>query len=204
MVPSGRMIALAPALAAVTDTVRTTVASTNDCSAAFICVTRSVTSTWADIGRSLTAAPDRARARPGCRAYWPARRDRHGAAPPGCPQPPAYSRPSHHRIEPDDPAAAPRQRRHLAAEQRGIAGLVAVRHDHHAGARMDHAGGVPAVEGLQALADPRAAAGALRQNRQPVERARGDPVPSSHRRHGRAGCETGRPRPRETRRARHG
>ena len=51
MVPSGRMIALAPAFAAVTDTVRTTVASTNACSAAFICATRSITSTCAVIGR---------------------------------------------------------------------------------------------------------------------------------------------------------
>jgi hypothetical protein len=39
------MIALAPAFAAVTDTVRTTVASTNACSADFICATRSITST---------------------------------------------------------------------------------------------------------------------------------------------------------------
>ena len=38
---------------------------------------------------------------------------------------------------------------------------------------MDHARGVPAVEGLQALADPGAAAGALRHDREPVERARG-------------------------------
>ena len=54
MVPSGRMIAFAPAFAAVTDTVRTTVASTNACSAAFICATRSITSTWAVIGVSPT------------------------------------------------------------------------------------------------------------------------------------------------------
>ena len=58
-----------------------------------------------------------------------------------------------------------RQRRHLAAEQRGVAGLVAVGHDHHAGARMDHPRGVPAIEGLQAFADPGAAAGALRHDR---------------------------------------
>ena len=51
IVPSGRMIALAPAFAAVTDTVRTTVASTNACSADFICATRSITSTCAVIGR---------------------------------------------------------------------------------------------------------------------------------------------------------
>src|SRR3979411_2839473 len=50
IVPSGRMIALAPAFAAVTDTVRTTVASTNGCSADFICATRSITSTCALIG----------------------------------------------------------------------------------------------------------------------------------------------------------
>ncbi len=53
MVPSGRMIALAPAFAAVTDTVRTTVASTNGCSADFICATRSITSTCALIDRPI-------------------------------------------------------------------------------------------------------------------------------------------------------
>src|SRR4029077_11706610 len=79
IVPSGRMIALAPAFAAVTDTVRTTVASTKVCSADFICATNSITSTCAVIGGSIRALPDRVRARSGCSAYWPARRDRHAA-----------------------------------------------------------------------------------------------------------------------------
>jgi len=65
------------------------------------------------------------------------------------------------------------ERRHLAPEQRGVAGLVAVGHDHDARARMQHARGVPAVEGLQGFADLRAAAGALRHDRETIERARG-------------------------------
>ena len=51
IVPSGRMTALAPALAAVTETVRTTVASTKGSSAAFSRDTRSSTSTWAVMRR---------------------------------------------------------------------------------------------------------------------------------------------------------
>src|SRR6185312_16466830 len=80
--------------------------------------------------------------------------------------------PRHHRVEPDDAAAATAERRHLAPQQRGIAGLVTIRHDHHSGAGMDYPRGMPAVEGLQALADPGAAAGALRHDRKTVERAR--------------------------------
>ena len=44
---------------------------------------------------------------------------------------------------------------------------------------MDHPRGVPAIEGLQAFADPGAAAGALRHDREPVERAAG--IPFLHR-----------------------
>src|SRR5262245_18054460 len=49
------MIAFAPAFAAVTDTVRTSVASTKLSSAAFICATRSSTSSTAVMGASLGA-----------------------------------------------------------------------------------------------------------------------------------------------------
>jgi hypothetical protein len=45
MLPSERITALAPALAAVTETVRTTVARTKASSAAFSRLTRSITST---------------------------------------------------------------------------------------------------------------------------------------------------------------
>src|SRR5262245_56688860 len=170
MVPSGRMIAFAPALAAVTDTVRTTVASTKACSAAFISATRSITSTCAPISQPRQIGFERAQAlqRVGRRVEIDMRQrglDAGGLR--------RVALPSRHRVEPDNAAAAPRQRRHLAAEQCGIAGLVAVGNDHHAGARMDHAGGVPAVEGLQALADPGAAAGALRHHGEAVERTGG-------------------------------
>src|SRR4029077_12279041 len=55
MVPSGRMIALAPAFAAVTDTVRTTVASTKASSAALSRATRSITSTCLVMGGAPSA-----------------------------------------------------------------------------------------------------------------------------------------------------
>ena len=87
--------------------------------------------------------------------------------------------PSHHRVEPDDAAAAFCQRRHFSSEQGSVAGLVAVGHDHHAAARMDHPRGMPAIKGLQALADPGAAARALRHDRQPVQRA--SRIPFLHR-----------------------
>src|SRR6267378_757225 len=174
MVPSGRMIAFAPAFAAVTDTVRTTVARTNASSAALSWVTRSITSTCLVIGlppselRQIGLKLGQAFERIGARVEIDMRQCCLDAGSLG-----RIALPRHHRIEPDNAAAAFCQRRHLAAEQRGVAGLVAIGHNHHARARMQYARGVPAVEGLQAFADFCAAAGALRHDRQPVERARG-------------------------------
>ena len=83
------------------------------------------------------------------------------------------SLPAKHRIEPDDAAAAAGERFHLSPQQRRITRLVAVGDDHHACARMDDASGMPAVEGLQTLANAGSAAGTLRHDRQAIESARG-------------------------------
>ena len=69
IVPSGRMIAFAPALAAVTETVRTTVASTKACSVAFIRATRSMV-------RTLRALGDAAA---GTGSWWPTVRRRRSS-----------------------------------------------------------------------------------------------------------------------------
>src|SRR5258705_13302498 len=214
IVPSGRMIALAPALAAVTDTVLTTVARTNVSSAALSRATRSITSTCLVMGvaPSAFASPlplagevdALARARRvgeiSPLGQPVLRRHPHPDPPPlagegvhfhcgyichlvsshltsqisqiGFKLGQALYRvggrieidmgqcgldaqglgriafPRHHRIEPDDAAPAFCERPHPAGEQRCVAGLVAVGHDHHARARMQHARGVPAVEGL--------------------------------------------------------
>src|SRR5712664_4598937 len=171
MVPSGRMIALAPAFAAVTETVRTTVARTKVSSAAFSRATRSITSTCAVIGvssefRQIGFKLGQAFERIGGRVEIDMRQCGLDARGNRC-----IALPRQHRIEPDDAAAAFCERRHLAAEQCSVAGLVAVGYDHDAGARMQHARGVPSVEGLQAFADPCAAARALRHDRQTIERA---------------------------------
>src|SRR6516165_10050919 len=169
IVPSGAMIALAPAFAAVTDTVRTTVARTKARSAAFICATRSITSTWAPMLQPPEIRFERRQTfeRIGRRIeidMWQRGADAGGDR--------RVALPCHHRVEPDDAAAAFCQRRHLATEQICIAGLVAVGNDHHTRARMNHARGMLTVEGRKALADPGAATRALRQNRQPIQRPR--------------------------------
>ena len=68
--------------------------------------------------------------------------------------------------------AAPAQPPHFFAELLGLAGVVAVGDDHHRGARIDDAPRMPAIEGGEALADPGAAADALRHQRQLIDRAR--------------------------------
>ena len=82
-----------------------------------------------------------------------------------------------------------RSSRIAAAEQLRRAGVVAVGEDHHAGARMDDPPRVPAVEGGEALADLRAAADALRHQRQPVERAGGIALAQRRRHMREAGME---------------
>src|SRR4051812_46642969 len=107
MVPSGRMIALAPALAAVTDTVRTTVARTNVSSAALSRATSSITSTWALIRmflelRQIRLELEQAAQRIGGRIEIDMRQGGLDAGGLG-----RIAPPRHHRIEPDDAAAAP-------------------------------------------------------------------------------------------------
>ena len=91
---------------------------------------------------------------------------------------------------------------HLGGKRLRLAGVVAVGDDDHRGPRIDHALGVPAVEGGEALADPRAAADPFRHQRQPVDRARRRCGRGATPRHGRGGCGRRRPPPRGTRRPR--
>ena len=65
----------------------------------------------------------------------------------------------------------PREPLHLSPEPLGLARVVAVGHDDDGGARIDHARRVPAVEVGEAFTDPRAAADALRHQREAVDGA---------------------------------
>src|SRR5580704_5714092 len=167
MVPSERITALAPALAAVAATVRTTVASTNDSpdvlrdamvsrmsSARFISDLRQIVF---ERGETFQIVRRREQIDIGQRRLHAARLRRVIA-------------PADQRIEPDDFLAAPPQPAHLLAELFRLAGVVAVGNDHQRGSRIDDAARVPAIEGGQTLADLRAAADALR--RQPLHRTR--------------------------------
>src|SRR5262245_4235109 len=173
IVPSRLITALAPAFAAVTETVRTTVASTKGSSAAFSRETRSIRSTFklmraslylefGQIGFQFCQALERV----GGRIEIDMGKCGLDA---GCLR--RIVRPSHHGVQPDDTAASLLKSSHLAAKQGRIAGLVAIRDDHHAGPRVDGARRMPAVEGAEALADFRSAARARGHERQPVEGA---------------------------------
>src|SRR5580704_5779530 len=169
MVPSERITALAPALAAVAATVRTTVASTKDSpdvlrdaivsrmsSARFISNLRQI---GLERGETFEIVRGSEQIDIGQRRLHAARLRRVIA-------------PADQGIEPDDFSAAPPQPAHLFAELFRLAGIVAVGDDHQRGARIDDAPGVPAIEGGQTLADLRAAADALRHQRQPLHGAR--------------------------------
>src|SRR5580700_2955722 len=186
MVPSERITALAPALAAVAATVRTTVASTNDSpdvlrdaivsrmsSARFISNLRQIR---LERGEAFQIVRRREQIDIGQRRLHAARLRRVIA-------------PADQRIEPDDFSATPPQPAHLLAELARFAGVVAVGDDHQRGARIDDAPRMPAIEGGEAFADPRAAADALRHQRQPLHRARHVAVAQRRRHMGEAGVK---------------
>ena len=79
--------------------------------------------------------------------------------------------PADQRIEPDDPAAASTQAPHFLAKQFRLAGVIAIRDDHHRGARIDDPSRMPTIECGEALADLCAAADALRHQRELVDGA---------------------------------
>src|SRR5262245_18779932 len=170
--PSARISALAPALAAVRATVRTTVATANGSPAAFIAFSSSNRSSGCFMDRpSLKARQIRFEGGQGFEIMGRreqidvgqrrlhALRDRRIALPP------------EHRVEPDDAPAAPLELPHFRGKGRRRARVVTIGDDHNAGARMNDARGMPAVEGSEAFADARAAAGTLRQQREPLKRA---------------------------------
>src|SRR5215813_9297177 len=167
-VPSGRITALAPALAAVAATVRTTVASANGSPLAFMVEMRSRMS----VASSMASDPRQMRFERreafeivgGSEQVDIGQRGLHPA------RPWAVIPPADQRIEPDDAPAAPAQAPHLLGEPLRLAGVVAIGHDHDRGARIDHAARVPAVEGREALADAGAAADPLRHQRELVHR----------------------------------
>src|ERR1700684_1138552 len=169
MVPSGRITALAPALAAVAATVRTTVASTNDSpdvlrdamvsrmsSARFMSNLRQIR---LERGETFQIVRRREQIDIGQRRLHAARLR-------------GVIAPADQRIEPDDFSTAPPQPAHLLAELARLAGVVAVGDDHQRGARIDDAPRMPAIKGGEALADPRAAADALRHQRQLLDGTR--------------------------------
>src|ERR1700719_1671780 len=179
MVPSGRITALAPALAAGAATVRTTVASTNDSpdvlrdamlsrmsSARFMSDLRQI---GLERGETFQIVRRREQIDIGQRRLHAARLR-------------SVIAPADQGIEPDDFSAAPQQPAHLFAELPRLAGVVAVGDDHQRGARIDDAPGVPAIEGGQTFADLGAAANTLRHQRQLLDRAR-DVAIAQRRRH---------------------
>src|SRR5580700_1437100 len=186
MVPSGRITALAPALAAVAATVRTTVASTNDSpdvlrdaivsrmsSARFMSDLRQI---GLERGETFEIVRRREQIEIGQRGL-------HAACLRG------VIAPTDQRIEPDDFPATPAQPAHLFAELARLAGVLAVGDDHQRGARIDDAPRVPAIEGGEAFADPRAAADALRHQRQFLDRARHVAIAQRRRHMGEAGVK---------------
>src|SRR6202161_4098269 len=186
MVPSGRITALAPALAAVAATVRTTVASTNDSpdvlrdamvsrmsSARFMSNLRQIR---LERGETFEIVRRREQIDIGQRRLHAARLRRVIA-------------PADQRIEPDDFPATPAQPAHLLAELARLAGIVAVGDDHQRGARIDDAPRMPAIEGGEAFADPGAAADALRHQRQLLDGARHIAVTQRRRHMGEAGVK---------------
>src|SRR5262245_61634067 len=168
MVPSGRITALAPALAAVAATVRTTVASANGSPLALrveITSRMSIASSMASDPRQIRLERRETFEVVGGREQVDMGEGGLHAA-----RLRAVIAPAEQRIETDDTAAAPAQAPHLFAEAFRLAGVVAVGDDHHGGARVDHAPRVPAIEGGEAFADAGAAADALRHQCQPVDR----------------------------------
>src|SRR5580704_7616772 len=169
IVPSARMIAFAPALAAVAATVRTTVASAKASPFCFIVEISSRISVARFISDPREIGFERREAGEIVRRREQVDIGQRRLHSPGAG---AVVAPADQRIEPDDAAAAPPQTPHLLPELLRLAGVVAIRHDHHGGARVDHAPRVPAIERRKALADARAAADALRHQRELVDRAR--------------------------------
>src|SRR5579862_393995 len=170
IVPSGRITALAPALAAVAATVRTTVASANGTPADFRVETISRMSLARFIGSDLRQIGFE------CRQTFKIMRRREqvdiGQRRLHAARGRRIVAPADQRIEPDDLFAAPAQPTHRRGKFFGRAGVVAVGDDHHRGARVDDAPCVPAIEGGEAFADPGAAADALRHQRQLFDGAR--------------------------------
>src|SRR5215831_8938882 len=166
IVPSGKITALA----AVAATVRTTVASTNGSPAALrdemmprISVAFFIKSQPCKIGFQCRQAFEIVRGR---KQIDVRQRCLHSAS---------LRRvvpPADQRIEPGNLSAAPSQAPHLPSKLFGLAGVVAVRDDHHSRARIDHTARVPTIESCEALTNAGASADALRHHRKLVHRTR--------------------------------
>ena len=148
--------------------------------------------------RSLTAPRDTARARRGSRGCAPVRTDRVRQGRRHAARCRLVALPAEHGVEPDEASRAPPQRRKLGRELLRRPGIVAIAHDHHDRASVQHGSGVALVEGRQALADPRAARPAFRHQGETLDRMRGRALPAAPRRYGPAGCGTRRRQPRES------
>src|SRR5262249_16874494 len=99
--------------------------------------------------------------------------------------------PADQRIEPGNLSAAPSQAPHLPSKLFGIAGVVAVRDDHHSRARIDHTARVPTIESREALTDAGAPADALRHDRKLVHRTRDVAIWQRWGQLRKQGCEVG-------------
>src|SRR6202008_1865808 len=149
MVPSGKITAFAPALAAVAATVRTTVASANGSPAALraemmarMSAARSIESYPGKIGLKSRKAFKIVR---GGNQIDIRQCGLHAA------RLRAVITPANQRIEPDNAPAAAAQTPHFLTELLGRTGVVTVGHDHNSSTRIDHAPRVPAVERGEAL-----------------------------------------------------
>src|SRR5262249_36807933 len=182
IVPSGKITALAPALAAVAATVRTTVASTNGSPAA----PRDEMMPRISVAFFMKSQPCKIAFR--CRQAFEIVRGRkevdvrqrclHSA------RLRRVAPPANQWIEPDDFPTPPAETPHFFPKMLRRASIVPVRDNHHGCARIDHAARMPAIESREALTDTGAAADALGHHRKLVHRAR-DVAIAQRWRHGR-------------------
>src|SRR5262245_45579644 len=151
IVPSGRITAFAPALAAVDATVRTTVASANGSPAAL----RAEMMPRMSEARSIKSYPGEIGLK-GRKAFEIVGRGKQIDKRQRCLHAPRLRTvvaPADQRIEPDNAPAAATQTPHFLTELLGRTGVVTVGNDHNGSARIDHAARVPTVERREALAN---------------------------------------------------
>src|SRR5262245_18003281 len=171
-VPSARITALAPALAAVASSVRTTVATAKGWRSPRMRVMQSAMSSVSSMRILLPSQPGQRVLERGEAGEIVRRSEeidmRQGRGHAGGDR--GVVAPAQHRVEPDNTARAPADLGELASERRRIARVLAVADDDYHGMAVQRATRVATVEFGQAGADARAAFPAGGDQREPVDR----------------------------------